>query len=126
MHNAAQLFASLILAASTAQAPPPERAPDWQLLNNPTEFVVFWWDRASVVRDGDIVRVVVRTKPRIVTPGPGYADFLTEIRCADRTSRIIRTTNYGMKGEPLVDDDAKAKFRKIDAPYAEKLRSSVC
>lgn len=124
------LFASIGLtlagARAAAQAPAPQPAPDWQPLSDPGDFVSFSWDRASVVREGDVVRVVVRAKARIMSPGPGHADFLTEIRCPDSRTRVVRTTNYGRKGEPIVRNSLKAKFRRIKSDPDRTLHSAVC
>ena len=124
------LFASFALSLlgspAAAQAPSPQPAPDWQPLSDPGDFVSFSWDRASVVRVGDGVRVVVRVTARIISAGPGYADFLTEIRCADRRTRVVRTTNYGRKGEPIIENSPKAKFRQIKSETDKTLHAAIC
>jgi hypothetical protein len=122
----AALSQALIGAEAIAQAPALPSAPDWQPLTDPRHFISFSWDRASVVRDGDVVRAVVRVTPRIISAGPGYADFLTEIRCADRRSRVVRTTNYGRRGEPLIKNSVKAKFRHIKSDQDNILHAAVC
>jgi hypothetical protein len=123
---AALMLAALLATPAAAQAPAPQAPPDWQPLSDPGAFMSFSWDRASVARDGDVFRVVVRVKARIVSPGPGHADFLTEIRCSDSRTRVVRTTNYGRNGEPIVDNRPKAKFRRIKSNSDEKLRAALC
>ena len=130
MVNALLLFASIALPAfatpAAAQAPVAKAAPNWQPLSDPGDFMSFSWDRASVVRDGDVVRVVVRLTPRIISPGPGYADFLTEITCSDSRTRVVRTTNYGLQGQPIVKDHPKAKFRGIKSDHDRTLHAALC
>lgn len=124
MRSIVTLLVSLALpfAPASAQAP----APDWQPLSDPADFISFSWDRASASREGDVVRVVVRVRARILSAGPGYADFLTEMRCADARTRIVRTTNYGRKGQPIVKNDAKAKFRRIKSDPDRILHAALC
>ena len=62
----------------------------------------------------------------MISAGPGYADFLTEIRCADARSRAVRTTNYGRNGVPIVKNHPKAKFRPIKADHEKAIRAAVC
>ena len=88
--------------------------------------MTFSWDRARIVRAGDVVQVVVRVKAAMISAGPGHADFLTEIRCADARSRVVRTTNYGRTGQPIVENHPKAKFRPIKADYMKAIRAAVC
>jgi hypothetical protein len=128
MRRIALLLASLALAFSETPVPAQTSQPaaDWQALANPGDFVTFWWDRASLVHDGDVVRAVVRARAHVISPSGGYADLLTEIRCADRMSRVVRTTNYGRKGEPIAENHPKATFHKIETPFEEALRAAVC
>jgi hypothetical protein len=122
----ASLTSALLGSPAAAQTPGPQATPDWQPLSDPADFISFSWNRASVVRDADVVRAVVRVTPRIISPGPGYADFLTEIRCADRRTRVVRTTNYGRRGEPIIKNSLKAKFRRIEADHDKTLHAAVC
>ena len=124
-------LALAMLAATSAwpgaaQPSAPTPAADWQLLSDPGDFMTFSWDRARIVRSGDVVQVVVRVKARIISAGPGHADFLTEIRCADARSRVVRTTNYGRNGAPIVKNHPKAKFRPIKAGFEQAIRAAVC
>ena len=120
------IFAATSAWPCAAQPLAPQPAPDWQLLSDPGDFMTFSWDRARIVRSGDVVQVVVRAKARIISAGPGHADFLTEIRCADARSRVVRTTNYGRNGAPIVKNHPKAKFRPIKADYQQAIRAAVC
>lgn len=119
------LLAATLPGPGAAQ-PSAKPAQDWQLLSDPGAFMTFSWDRSRIARSGDVVQVVVRVKAAIVSPGPGHADFLTEIRCADSRSRIVRTTNYGRAGQPIVKNHPKAKFRPIKSPDTETIRAAVC
>src|SRR5687768_7013950 len=119
------LLAATVASSAAAQPSASQPAPDWQLLNDPGAFMTFSWDRARIVRSGDVVQVVVRAKAAIISAGPGFADFLTEIRCADNRSRTVRTTNYGRAGQPIVKNHPKAKFRPIKADHEEAIRAGV-
>jgi hypothetical protein len=117
------------LAAFLAAAPPAfgqAAEPDWSPLFPQTRAITLAWDRAHPVRRGDVVEVVVRATTHIGARS-GHVDILTEIRCPDRRARIVRTTNYGPDGAPLVEDRPKAKFFKIKAnTYHEIIRAAVC
>ena len=131
MPDLAATFARLALAAlaaapAAAQPSAAAPAPDWERLSLSTAMVTLSWDRARVVRRGDVVEVVVRVVFN-VGRAPKTGDFLTEIRCADRKARIIRTTNYSADGAPVAEDHPKAKFFKIKPnTYHEPIRAAVC
>src|SRR4051812_34866507 len=105
----------LLGALAAIMAPTPTRAqdraasavpaPDWQRLfpgsNSPATLS---WDRASVAREGDLVRLVVRAEASFGAGQPSHGDFLYEFRCPDSKFRVVRTTNYTPAGEPLVED----------------------
>jgi hypothetical protein len=117
-------FLALATFASVpAETRPP--APDWQLLSR-NHLISMAWDRASLVRRGDVVEIVVRATADIA-PRPSHGDFLTEIRCSDRRARIVRTTNYAPDGAALVEESPRAKFFRIKPnTYHETMRAAVC
>ena len=119
------LAVGTLTIALPAAAQESVRSPDWQALTKPG-FVTYFWDRASTVRRGDVVQVMVRAKANIVSAGPGHGDWLTEISCADRRWRIVRTINYGRNNEAIVEATPKVRFRKIKPGYHEALRAAVC
>lgn len=119
-------LAASLAAPSLAQAPEPPRAPDWQPLSR-SGLIAMSWDRASVVRTGDLVQVVLRAElaPGIGALAPG--DFLNEIRCSDARVRVIRTTNYTPDGEPLREGSPRARFERIrPGSDEERVRAAVC
>ena len=126
--RSATLLALAALAAAPAAAQPSTAppAPDWQPLFKTTGPVILAWNRAHVVRRGDVVEVVVRATFN-VGRAPKQGDFLTEIRCGDRKARVVRTTNYAADGTPSAEDHPKAKFFRIKPnTYHETIRAAVC
>lgn len=124
-------IAGLCPAPGRAQEPSaaPAPAPDWQPLfpaggNRPMGLS---WDRASVARSGDVVRLTVRAEANFQLAASNHGDFLYEFRCPDRRWRVIRTTNYTPAGEPLVEEAPNARFAPIRAgTWMETIRAAVC
>lgn len=123
---AAFALAALAAAPAVAQTAPSASAPDWQPLFKTSGPVTLTWDRARIIRRGDVVEVVVRAVFD-VGRAPRQGDFLNEIRCRDRKARVVRTTNYAADGALLAEDHPKAKFFKIKPnTYHETIRAAVC
>lgn len=110
----------LALALGLAIQPAP---PDWQVVRRDAVEVTSW-DRAGVVRDGDLVQVPVKTEFAFIG---GYGVFIFEIRCSDSRFRVIRTYSHQPDGEVLTEETPRTRFGRIHRDSSDqRIRDAVC
>lgn len=119
------MAAFLILAALLAAQPPAE--PDWRPLGDVAGRALAW-DSAGIVRDGDLVRVGVRTVRAPPVEGANASSLSRiEIRCAEGRARVVETINYasdGSAGSP--DADPQPWVAIVPDSFFATLREAVC
>jgi hypothetical protein len=86
----------LLAASAAAQAPPAaESAPNWRPLGTGRGGFVVSWDSASIEREGDNVRIRLKTERPAPAPGTvAHAISRVEIRCAGALGHVVETVNY--------------------------------
>ena len=110
------LAVAIVLASQPA-------APDWQVVRQDAMETTSW-DRAGVVRNGDLVQVPVKTEFAFIG---GYGVFIFEIRCSDSRFRTIRTYSHQPDGEVLTEETPRTRFGRIHRDSSDRLiRDAVC
>lgn len=110
------VFPFLMMAASlAAQAPPPtEGAPNWLPLGTGRGGFAVSWDSAAIERDGDTVRIRLKTERPSPAPGTvAHAISRVEIRCAGGEGRVAETVNYLTDGTRGRTDSQAGPFEPI-------------
>jgi hypothetical protein len=121
---------ALALAAAPAAAGPPAAASGerWVAFFEPTEGGINAWDAASLVREGELVRVWVLWDMAGVAGAPfREARLHNEIDCAARTGRVLSFATYGEGGaESSGSDEAGAHEPIRPGTAGEGLWNALC
>jgi len=108
------------IAALAAQAP--AQGPDWQTMGTSPSGAEGAYDRNSIVRDGQLVRITIR----LSRPG-SYGLTTIEIQCTDNSARALLTRGFQEDGTLIGQDDVPSESVAIPPEsYVADLKQEYC
>jgi hypothetical protein len=103
---------SVLAFAFLAAAQPAGPARDWQEVGESDQGSRLAYDRASIRLDR---AAMVASFDYRLRREDSYRIARVELRCAERTARVVRTTHYTPEGVVLASDEAPSHWEPVPA-----------